>query len=154
MSNDKEPSDNPKRSREQTKDFARGMMESAQQIWLAGLGAFSKAQHEGGKLFETLVEEGTQVQEKTRTYTKSQFEQAQRRAEPWVNEARKKTGEAFGKFEQMFDQRLARAMQRMKMPTREDISGLSARVDELTREVRAHKPAPRKTAGKKSAPRK
>ena len=149
MDEDQEDLGNGKRSAEQGKAFARGMMESAQQIWLAGLGALSKAQQEGGRFFETLVEEGTQVQDKTRTYTQAQFEQAQRRAEPWVNEARKRTNDAFGKFEHMFDQRLARAMQRMQMPTREDFDNLSARIDELAREVRAGKRAPRKSAGVK-----
>ena len=149
MNDEDEDLGNGKRNTEQAKAFARGMMESAQQIWLAGLGALSKAQQEGGKFFETLVEEGTQVQDKTRSYTQAQFEQAQRRAGPWVDEARKRTGDAFGKFEQMFDQRLARAMQRMQMPTREDFDALSARVDELEREVRASKRAPRKSAGVK-----
>ena len=32
--------------------------ESTQQIWLAGLGAYAKAQEEGGKIFEALVQEG------------------------------------------------------------------------------------------------
>lgn len=149
MSDDEEPTGNSRRNAEQAKAFGRGMMESAQQIWLAGLGALSKAQQEGGKFFETLVEEGAQVQEKTRNYTQTQFEQAQRRAEPWMNGARKRTSDAFGKFEQMFDQRLARAMERMQMPTREDFENLSARVEELTREVRAGKRAPRKSAGVK-----
>lgn len=36
------------------RDFAR-------QIWLAGLGAFARAQDEGGKFFETLVQEGQAV---------------------------------------------------------------------------------------------
>ena len=39
--------------------------DSAQQIWLAGLGAFSKAQEEGGKVFEALVKEGMTIQRKT-----------------------------------------------------------------------------------------
>ncbi|HXS74442.1 MAG TPA: phasin family protein [Rhodanobacteraceae bacterium] len=144
MSDEKEDLGNSRRGAEQAKAFGRGVMESAQQIWLAGLGAFSKAQQEGGKFFETLVEEGAQVQEKTRTYTQAQFEQAQRRAEPWVNEARRRTTDVFGKFEQMFDERLARAMERMQMPTREDIRQLSERMDEFAREVRAAKRAPRK----------
>ena len=36
-------------------DLAGTVKESAQQIWLAGLGAFSKAQSEGGKVFQALV---------------------------------------------------------------------------------------------------
>ena len=39
--------------------------DSAQQIWLAGLGAFNKAQSEGNKVFETLVKEGLSIQRKT-----------------------------------------------------------------------------------------
>ena len=37
--------------------LAGTVKESAQQIWLAGLGAFSKAQEEGGKVFEALVKD-------------------------------------------------------------------------------------------------
>lgn len=147
-------SDQPgKKSTEQAQRVARGMMESAQQIWLAGLGAFSRAQAEGGKLFETLVEEGAQVQEKTSTYTKAQFEQARRTTGPWLDEAKRRTTDAFGKIEQAFDERLARAMRRMQMPSRDDIERLSARIDELAREVRARKPAAKKTAGRKTPPR-
>jgi poly(hydroxyalkanoate) granule-associated protein len=39
--------------------------DSAQQIWLAGMGAFSKAQAEGGKVFEALIQEGMSLQRKT-----------------------------------------------------------------------------------------
>lgn len=150
MSDEQESTGNSRRSAEQAKAFGRSMMESAQQIWLAGLGALSKAQQEGGKYFETLVEEGAQVQERTRNYTQKQFEQAQQRAEPWVNGARKRTADAFGKFEQMFDQRLARAMDRMRMPTREDFDNLTARIEELERQVRAGKRSTtRRSAGVK-----
>lgn len=143
-------SDQPgKKSTEQAQRVARGMLESAQQIWLAGLGAFSRAQAEGGKLFETLVEEGAQVQEKTSTYTKAQFEQARRTAEPWLDEAKRRTGDAFGKIEQAFDERLARALRRMQMPSHDDIERLSARIDELASELRARKPAAKKTTSRK-----
>ena len=43
------------------KDAAQGMLNSPHQIWLAGLGAFSRAQQEGTKLFETLVKQGEQL---------------------------------------------------------------------------------------------
>jgi hypothetical protein len=45
--------------------LAQTVKDSAQQIWLAGMGAFSKAQEEGGKVFETLVKEGMSLQKKT-----------------------------------------------------------------------------------------
>ncbi|HJU26611.1 MAG TPA: phasin family protein [Rhodanobacteraceae bacterium] len=148
---DNETTGSSRRSAEQARAFGRAMMDSAQQIWLAGLGAFTKAQKEGSRFFETLVEEGARTQEKTRAYTQAQFEEAQRRANPWIETARQRTNDAFGKIEQAFDERIARAMQRMQMPTREDIRQLNDRLDELTREVRARKAAPRKRATKNAA---
>ena len=41
--------------------FSRGVMDSAQQIWLAGLGALARTQQEGGKFFDALVEEGVRI---------------------------------------------------------------------------------------------
>jgi hypothetical protein len=45
--------------------LASSVKDSAQQIWLAGMGAFSKAQEEGGKVFDALVKEGMSLQKKT-----------------------------------------------------------------------------------------
>ncbi|TXI19947.1 MAG: phosphohistidine phosphatase, partial [Ottowia sp.] len=42
--------------------LASTIKESTQQIWLAGLGAFAKAQEEGGKMFDALVKEGEAMQ--------------------------------------------------------------------------------------------
>jgi poly(hydroxyalkanoate) granule-associated protein len=46
--------------------LAKTIMESANQIWLAGLGAFSKGQEEGAKMFEALVKEGEHLQKRAR----------------------------------------------------------------------------------------
>jgi Poly(hydroxyalcanoate) granule associated protein (phasin) len=50
----------------QARGLAVEVMESASQIWLAGLGAFSKAQKEGVKMFGALVAEGEKVQSRRR----------------------------------------------------------------------------------------
>lgn len=122
--------------------FSRGVMDSAQQIWLAGLGALSRTQQEGGKFFDALVEEGVRIQEKTHAYTREQVQQAHDQATPWVEAARKRTNAAMGKLEQAFDERMARTLQRMQMPSHKDIQELSARIDALAREIRGgHKPA-------------
>lgn len=138
--------------------FSRGLADSAQQIWLAGLGALSRTQQEGGKFFDTLVEEGVRIQEKTHAYTQEQVKQARTQSEPFVAAARKRTGEAMDKLEQAFDARVARAMKRMDMPSHSDLQDLSVRIDTLAREVRAasapRKAAPRKTAAKKPGSRK
>ena len=136
--------------------FSRGMMDSAQQIWLAGLGALSRTQQEGGKFFDALVEEGVRIQEKTHAYTQEQMKQARDQATPWVEVARKRTTAAMGKLEQAFDERIARAAKRMNMPDHSDIQELSARIDALARELRAGRAGagkPRATTTKRAKPK-
>ncbi|MGH8183816.1 MAG: phasin family protein [Rhodanobacteraceae bacterium] len=136
--------------------FSRGVMDSAQQIWLAGLGALSRTQQEGGKFFDALVEEGVRIQEKTHAYSQEQVKQAHDQATPWMETARKRTNAAMGKLEQAFDERIARAMKRMDMPSQSDIKDLSARIDALARELRAGRGAnakPRSTTTKRAKPK-
>ena len=47
--------------------LADAVRTSAHQIWQAGLGAFAKAQEEGGRVFSKLVREGTDLQKRTRS---------------------------------------------------------------------------------------
>ena len=101
--------------------LAAMIRDSATQIWLAGLGAFSKAQEEGSKLFESLVKEGEEVQKRTK-----------RAAEEKVEDLRDKATEAWDKLEHVFEQRVARALHSLNVPTKKDIDHLSKRVAELT----------------------
>ncbi len=101
--------------------FAARIRESANQIWLAGLGAFSKAQEEGLKMFESLVEEGEKIQEKTKTA-----------ADERIAEGRSKATGAWDKLEQVFEDRVERALHRLNVPSRKDVDILSQRVAELT----------------------
>lgn len=121
--------------------FSRGVMDSAQQIWLAGLGALSRTQQEGAKFFDALVEEGVRIQEKTHSYTQEHMQQVREHVDPWVETAKKRTGEAVDKLEQVFDTRIARALERMHMPSQADINNLTARVDALARELHAARAA-------------
>lgn len=117
--------------------FSRGVMDSAQQIWLAGLGALSRTQQEGGKFFDALVEEGVRIQQKTHAYSQEQLKQAHDQTVPFMDVARKRTDAAMGKLEQAFDERIARAVKRMDVPTHADMQELSARLDALAHEVHA-----------------
>lgn len=95
--------------------------DSAQQIWLAGLGAFSKAQEEGGKVFEALVKEGEIIQARTRKLTDEKIAVV--------------TGKAAGtwdRLEQVFEDRVARALGSLGVPSKKDIDKLAKRVTELT----------------------
>jgi poly(hydroxyalkanoate) granule-associated protein len=138
--------------------FSRGVMDSAQQIWLAGLGALARTQQEGGKFFDALVEEGVRIQEKTHAYAQEQVQSAQQQSEPWLDAARQRTAAAVGKLETAFDTHIARALKRMQLPSQADIEALTARIDALAREVQASRKgtAPRtgaRSAAPKRAPR-
>ena len=50
----------------QAERLSKSLSESAQQIWLAGVGAFGRAQAEGTKLFEGLVKEGLNLEQTAR----------------------------------------------------------------------------------------
>ena len=67
------------------------MRESAQQIWLAGLGAFSKAQSEGGKVFENLVNDGMSIQRKTQSVAEEKWSQATPRMSDMAEQISTKT---------------------------------------------------------------
>ncbi len=95
--------------------------ESANQIWLAGLGAFAKAQEEGGKMFDALVKEGEEVQDRARKVADDKF-----------TEVKSKATEGWDKLEQVFEDRVARALHSLSVPSKRDIDALSERVHELT----------------------
>ncbi|MCB1941682.1 MAG: phasin family protein [Candidatus Accumulibacter sp.] len=123
--------------------LAATVKDSAQQIWLAGLGAFAKAQEEGGKVFDALVKEGESIQSKTRKMTDEKIAQV----------AGKASG-TWDRLEQVFEDRVARALGSLGVPSKQDIDKLSRRVVDLSAAVQAlieGKPAAKAPA--KAAPR-
>ena len=105
----------------QARDLAVKVRDSANQIWLAGLGAFSKAQQEGVNMFETLVAEGEKFQERTKGA-----------ADERLTEMREKVTETWDKFDKVFEDRVGRALHALNVPTRKDIDHLSRQVHDLT----------------------
>ncbi len=106
--------------------LALTVRESAQQIWLAGLGAFAKAQEEGNKVFDALVKEGETIQARTRKLTDEK-----------IAEVAGKAVGTWDRLEQVFEDRVARALGSLGVPSRKDIDRLSKRVAELTAVVHA-----------------
>ena len=107
--------------------------ESAQQIWLAGLGAFSKAQEEGGKVFETLVKEGLSIQRKTQAVAEEKISTATNKMANMATDIQSKAGHQWDKLENIFEERVAKALKKLDVPTASDIEQLSARIDALNR---------------------
>lgn len=130
--------------------------DSAQQIWLAGLGAFSKAQAEGGKVFEALVKEGTTLQRKTQTVAEEKISEATQRMTSAASEMGSRAAGQWDKLETIFEDRVAKALGRLGIPTARDLQALHERIDALTAELaQARKTsaprtakAPAKTAGR------
>jgi poly(hydroxyalkanoate) granule-associated protein len=136
--------------------------DSAQQIWLAGLGAFSKAQEEGGKAFDTLVKEGLAIQRKTQAVAEERISEATNRVSGMATEIASKAAGQWDKLENIFEDRVAKAMNKLGVPSARDIESLMERIDALTQQVHrmspklpaARKPAAKKPPVRKAAPAK
>ena len=186
------------------------VVDSARDIWLAGLGAFSVAQKEGGKfieesnkLFDNLVQEGSKLEKRTRkdiegavgdlrgefeTRMKdlrggmedrvkdirgemesrvsdfrddieSRFDAVRKQRETFEKQSegvRKQANEGWDKLESFFEERVARVLTRLGIPSRQDIDRLNRRVQELSRKVSDldKKAQPKKAAAPKKAVKK
>lgn len=117
------------------RQLAKTVRESAQQIWLAGLGAFSKAQAEGSKVFDALVKEGRTIQSKTRKVAESKVNEMTSTLGKMATKATGQANESWDKLEQVFENRVARALHRIGVPTNKDINNLAKHVEELTASV-------------------
>ncbi len=122
--------------------------DSAQQIWLAGLGAFSKAQEEGGKVFEALVKEGLTIQRKTQAVAEEKITEATSRVTTMASDIGSKAQGQWDKLENIFEDRVAKALAKLGVPSARDLEALSARVDALAKSSKA---APAKAAAKAAA---
>ena len=125
--------------------------DSAQQIWLAGLGAFAKMQQEGSKAFEALVKDGVGMQKKTQQAAEETLAQAQERMAGLAGDLGNKAAGGWGKLENIFEERVARAMANLGAPSAEEFAALQARVEALEAQLKeaeqmldASRPARRK----------
>ena len=126
----------------------QAVRDSAQKIWLAGLGAFERAKTDGPRMFETLVEQGRNMGA---------------RAVGAADEALKNLRQAnygsgqWDKLEQVFEERVSRSLGRLGVVTSREVDALSKQVQELNEHVRnlmsGGAGAPRKGSARKTASR-
>jgi poly(hydroxyalkanoate) granule-associated protein len=116
--------------------LSRSIMESAQQIWLAGMGAFGRAQQEGTKLFENLVKEGMNLEKHTRQLATGKVDVVRGVVEKNVEQVKERAADTWDRLEKVFEERVQRALNRLGVPSKEDLQGLSKRVDQLNAELR------------------
>ena len=140
-------------SKKSNTQLSSTIKDSAQQIWLAGLGAFSKAQEEGSKAFETLVKEGLTIQRKTQAVAEERISEAASRVTHMATDIGSKAQGQWDKLETIFEDRVAKALSKMGVPSARDLQALSDRIDALAKAqgARASKPAAAKPAAKAPA---
>jgi poly(hydroxyalkanoate) granule-associated protein len=128
--------------------------DSAQQIWQAGLGAFTRAQAEGSKAFEALVKEGVSMQRKTQAVAEERITEATQKMTSMATDISSKASGQWDKLENIFEDRVAKALNKLGVPSAKDVSDLIARIDALNKTVQqlsAKAPAKRASASKAPA---
>jgi poly(hydroxyalkanoate) granule-associated protein len=154
-----ETADNSKATGEQLKSSVK---DSAQQIWQAGLGAFAKAQAEGTRAFEALVKEGSLLQRKTQTAAEEKMSEATSKMSNMASDISSRASGHWDKLETIFEDRVAKALGKLGVPSAQDVNALKDRFHSLDKTVEklskkpasTATPAAKKTAGAgaKSAP--
>jgi len=112
--------------------MSKSIVDSAQHIWMAGMGAFNRAQGEGSKLFEALVKEGMNIEQHTRKLAGGKVDAVRDAVENRVGVARERATDTWDRLEKVFEERVQRALNRLGVPSREDLSDLTSRVNSLT----------------------
>jgi len=140
------------------------MRDSANKIWLAGLGAFALAEEEGSKLFKTLVDKGEEFEEvgreqlgKARDKVEELAETAREKLDAATEEVRDRAGDAWGKVGHRWDSRVGATLQKLGVPTRGEIARLTRRIEELTelveKQTAARRPRTRKATSARTTAR-
>ena len=126
----------------------------AGQIWLAGLGAYAKVEKEGTKWFDTLVKDGERLEEKTRELVDRQWTFYRDKVDDVrgkVEEVRDMATSSIDRIEKAFDERVANALARLNIPSKQDIDQLNREIQNLQRELATLKKAAPKSGGRAMA---
>ena len=130
--------------------------DSAHQIWQAGLGAFTKAQAEGAKAIETLVKDSVSIQRKTKAAAEEKISEATSKMTNMATDISSKASGQWDKLENIFEERVAKALNKLGVPSAKDVNALIARIDDLNKAVQklsAKAPAVKAAPVKAAAPK-
>ncbi len=111
----------------------------ARKIWLAGLGAYAKAGQEGSEYFKDLVKSGEGVEKQGKKLVNQQVDAANSQIDSVKSTVTSNVSSVKGKFEvqldkieKAFDSRVASALNRLGIPSKQDVEVLSAKLDQLS----------------------
>jgi poly(hydroxyalkanoate) granule-associated protein len=138
--------------------------EQLEQAFMAGLGALSGAQKKGAERFEALVEEGEKFRKKATSKTESLIDDVQESIREMTGDAQSRaTGlldqvrdrSKLDKLQSAFDTRVADAMDRLNVPSKNDIDAINKKLNKIIRLLNEQgKPAAKKKATRKRATKK
>jgi poly(hydroxyalkanoate) granule-associated protein len=132
-----------KKQKADGRDLQQEILDSAHKIWLAGLGAFAAVEEGSTKTFKKLVDRGRDLESRG----KKEADKARDKVESTFQDARDRFESSMDEVIVKLDDRLAEALHRFGVPTRDEIQELTRRVEELNQKVDAAK-------GKKATTRK
>jgi poly(hydroxyalkanoate) granule-associated protein len=135
---------------ERMQERAERVQESAQNVWLAGLGALTLAEDEGGKFFKALVKRGAALDSKNKKAFSQMVKGVESRVEVMKETVVDATSGTMDKIETGLESGMATVMHTFGVPTRSEIQNLTKKVDALTKSVEHKAKAARKSTSKKA----
>ena len=115
------------------------MLQMLHQVWLAGLGAVSKAQRGAPQLLDDLIAEGARVDAQARGAARKALRgvlsDVQAGVNARVSHVRGQAAEAMDNLETIFRTRVHRALTQLGVPSAESVASLSKRVDALNANI-------------------
>ena len=119
-----------------TKETTKGVLAEVKQYtrkaWLAGLGAYAKAGQEGYDYFKELVKTGETVEKDGKKLVNKKIDAVNERVDDLKSDAVQAVEGRLEQIENAFDKRVARALNRVGMPSRNDLDALSVRLEQLS----------------------
>ena len=133
---------------------------TAQQIWLAGLGAFGRMQSEGSKFFASLVREGEKFEQRHRDELHEKTAHVRATVEGHLDDAVDGARRGWDRLSRALDHRVQASLHALNLPRQAEIEALQREVQSLRTEVqhlntRLHpqqSPPEQQTSGRSTAP--
>lgn len=101
--------------------------------------AVDKVQEEAGKAMDSLVREGGKLRDQTLKLAGEKVEEMKERvdeARGMVENVKTRAVDTLDNLEQLFEERVARALKRLGVPTRDDVRGIAKRLEEMNDLIR------------------
>jgi len=122
----------------QAEQISRRLGESAQTVWLAGLGALGRVHSEGSKLFDSLVREGAAYERTGQRKAAESVDELRDEVQAHFEQARDTAVRGWDKLGKAFDERVKGILRTLNIPEQEELENLRREVESLKAQLRAN----------------